>query len=272
MDKDILLGSGLPVFQNRHDNSRVFVQLSENAGCPVGCKYCYIPNVGQEARPIGQSTMAKHLDDLTTADEFTNETLVSLGCDTEPLLPETIDTTIQVLEYFRNRPNPIQLATKFRLPESLLDVIKLRDIDAPPLQVSTSVTTIRNASRLEPGAPNPTVRDENFQLNHEEHRVVSIAMMKPYIRGTIDEVEEFADLYAETPPAGIVVGTLIAKTRRDQRKQPFALDSRRDQLPLADEAYQFMDEIAQHMRDRGVNVPIWNSAAVATRALLSLRK
>lgn len=79
MDKDILLGSGLPVFQNRHDNSRVFVQLSENAGCPVGCKYCYIPNVGQEARPIGQSTMAKHLDDLTTADEFTNETSSVLG-------------------------------------------------------------------------------------------------------------------------------------------------------------------------------------------------
>lgn len=271
MGKEVPLGNGLPIFQNRHDGSRVFVQLSENAGCPIGCKYCYLPNVGDEAKPIDYQTMASRLDALTASDAFTDETLVSLGCDTEPLLPAIIDSTAQALEHFRDRPNPIQLATKLRLPQFLLDVIGLRNPNSPPLQLSTSITTIHDASKLEPGAPDPAIRAENFRFNTEEDRIISIAMMKPYRRGTIREVQEFASLYSEIPPAGIVVGPLIAKTRPGSSRRPFALDPSRDHQALADEARQFSTELTQHMSDRSVEVPIWNSAAVAVRALNSVR-
>lgn len=259
------LGSGMPKFQERHDGSRVFIQLSENAGCPIGCKYCYIPRLGEKAQPIRPEDMSKRLTSLTEDERFTDDTAISIGCDTDPFLPDITPVTAQVLDFFKDRNNPIQIASKLLVPPEVRKAIKDRGSDKSAVMLSVSITALRSAALIEPGAPLPWERATNFLLSPREDNIYPIAMMKPYRRGTVSEVDGFVNLYAELPPQSIIIGKLIAKAREADRKTypPFALDPSRHHMPLPDEAMDFASRLKEGLEEKGICVPIHHSAAEA---------
>ncbi len=265
---ELFLGTGEPTFQHRPDGiSRVFVQLSENAGCPIGCKYCYIPNVGKPAMGISPDRMHARLAELVEHPDFSEETLVSLGCDTDPFLDDTIPATLQALKFFNNRPNPLQIATKLRLPPEAERLMHERPETVQSVVLSTSITTIAHAERIEPGAPSAEERAHNLDARNG---IDSLAILKPYRRGTIHELPAFTDLFSRHTPVGIIMGGLI--THAKSGTKPFALDPTRWHTPLSEEGYEFSRRLQQGLSERGVDIKVWHSAAVAAIALHGVKR
>lgn len=194
-------------WQTRDDGgNRVFIQGPSDS-CPVGCAYCYIGGKGAEPRPYDKSRLNDTLDAVTGHPDFSDHTMVSLGCDTDPLLPQLVAGTIQILGRFAKRPNAVQLANKLVIPGELIDFSQDWPLGKRPPVFSTSITTIKFADKLEPLAPTPELRASNFDLL-SQIGWNSIALMKPILASTAGELDAFTALYKRHTPDGIVVGSM----------------------------------------------------------------
>lgn len=267
------IGTGIPTFADvsdeayRGDYNRLFVQLSANAGCPINCGYCYIPRRGQAAEPLDLKQLENWLDTATESSEFSEKTLVSLGCDTDPNLENIVPATKLVLDYF-GQHRYVQLATKLPLSDPVLEVIGRRtEAGAPPVMVSTSITSIQDAKWLEPLAPSPQERAKNLAYTRQEHGIASAAIIKPYHAGSIEEVDVFADVLASPALEAVVVGGMIAADRTGNMR-PFALDSGRSHLELRPQGAAFRALLEKALRNRNCTPAFFGSAATALIELI----
>lgn len=235
-------------WQTRDDGgNRVFIQGPSDS-CPIKCAYCYISGKGVEPEPYNSSRLDDTLDAIVGDENFTDYTMVSLGCDTDPLLPRLLDGTIQIMGRFARRPNPVQLASKLIIPTQLVEFAQDWPLGKRPPVFSTSITSIGHAATLEPFAPTPLERARNF-ATLATVRWSSLSLMKPLLPSVEREKESFVNLYKKYTPDGIVVGDMYRRGVGDGTKKvhPIAGNwSLREQEAYKQDVIQYLQKHLPH--------------------------
>ena len=221
---------------------RVFVPLAVS-GCGVGCKYCYIGSPAGRARALPASRMAVLLRGLARsidAGTITTDTLVAIGCDTEVAISSAMTANaLMCLDFADTYRLPVQLATKFPLPEPLRHRLDSWSPHNPHPVVFTTITTIASSARIEPNAPRPAERVVNFGP-HGGHWL-SYALVKPFLAQSESDICELLALLDGNRPDGVVVGIRYrraAGTAVPGSPHPIAEDWM--SVPLPQEARAFM--------------------------------
>jgi hypothetical protein len=211
------------------ENGRIFLDLASQ-GCGVGCRYCYIaePAAGVRPLPVAQirATLVQLMEVLGSA-RPESPPLLTIGADTEVSAhPDIVRNAEECLAFGAEHQLPAQLATKFPLPPSLLSCLNSWPAQAPTPVVFTTITTVTRFRELEPGAPPPIVRADNFSLPRQ--RWLSYALVKPFHSASARDSDELLDLFLRKRPDGVVVGAHYqhepagARQNGDRYGHPFA--------------------------------------------------
>lgn len=218
------MSSSLP--QVALEQGRAFIPLAVN-GCGVGCKYCYIDQPGERAVALSSSAIDQSLREVQdTLDPSSGEsdTLLAVGCDTEVgISGSIIQNALKCFEFAQEHRLPIQLATKFPLPQPLRECFEAWPPDQPRPVVFTTITTISISARIEPNAPRPAERAVNF--DRHEGPWLSYALIKPFLEATSHDAEALIGLLSERRPDGAVVGARYrrrAAATESGSEHPFA--------------------------------------------------
>ena len=253
-----------------YDDPRVFIPLSSNGGCPIGCKYCYIPNLGKEPVPIESAAFDELLRKTTEDPQYIQgRTLVSFGCVDDPFYPSLVPNLIKGLSHFASVQQPgqpvIQIASKLMVPEEIFNLSQdwPQNVYAPT--VSVSITSIKNAPKIEPNAPSPEDRAKNFDTL-QKMGWYSLAMMKPYLPTMPDEVDTFADLYTRHTPDAVVIGSRHKKNSRsnNRRNKPHAVAPDWSRVDNNEEMQDFAAQLQRALAERALgHVPVFDSSVKA---------
>jgi DNA repair photolyase len=204
---------GLPARVTFQDG-RAFIPLALH-GCGVGCKYCYIGSPKRAAEALSASQMFEML--RTVSDHISGalagpRPILAIGCDTELAISEAVTANAMLcLDFARDFRLPVQLATKFPLPEPVLQRLECWPNRGPGPIVFTTITTIALSSRLEPNAPTPWQRSANFRPHSEAWQ--SYALIKPFLETSRADLDALLELLGRERPDGIVVGVRYRRSR-----------------------------------------------------------
>ncbi len=158
-------------------------------GCSFGCVYCYVPSMGFEGRPRVYPLSGEQLVYALALNPYLvpgeHGTLIAIGSVTEPFMNPAV--TRRTIEYVgaikRWLGNPIQAATKSVVSEN--DARELARACEGRMSVLISITTLKLASKLEPGAPPPKKRlGSSLMLSRLGLKVC--LFMRPIIPGVTD--------------------------------------------------------------------------------------
>ncbi|KSW12251.1 DNA photolyase [Pyrodictium occultum] len=177
--------------------------IHTGVGCNFGCLYCYVPDMGFPLKPRPYPLSGLQLVYALLNNPYfvpgPRGTLLAFGSVTEPFMPETVDRALEYLEEtWRHLRNPQQISTKSVLDgERLERFVKSSD---PRINVLITITTLRYAHMLEPGAPSP---DERLRFAAElARRGVSVTLfLRPIVPGVTDR--ELEDIIRRAREAGI---------------------------------------------------------------------
>ncbi|MDK2384540.1 MAG: radical SAM protein, partial [Candidatus Korarchaeota archaeon] len=184
--------------------------IHTGTGCSYGCVYCYVPDMGFPMRPRPYPLAAEQLAYAVAINPYVavgrHGTLLALGSVTEPLLPETRDRALAYIEALRGfLGNPAQLSTKAYIDAELAGELAGRD---PSISILVSLSTLRMASRLEPGAPSPRERLEG--IGNASRRGLHVSLfLRPIIPG-VTEADAPAIMHGARVRGarGVVMGSL----------------------------------------------------------------
>lgn len=186
--------------------------VSPALGCPAACAFCYLPSTN-EAAPTNPP---KHnLVDMIQKDrrfiKGPGGTLISLGCLSEPLAPHSIRATLSFLERAQKWRNPIQLATRWVVPQRLAADF-LRVASGCDLVLFHSMSTVNRAREFERGT-SPTAKRLEFFSACAKAGLRNILYIKPFISGvTTSDVKEFVRIIEQYRPMAIVVGPMYSNS------------------------------------------------------------
>ena len=130
---------------------RMFVNTA--LGCKANCKYCYLPKIqnGIDVDYISAESAIEMVEYNSCFVKGENGTIISIGCYSECLDEENIAKTKAILEYFLPMGNYIQLATKQKISNDIIDVIIDKRVFKEQVSVYISMPTISEISQLESG-------------------------------------------------------------------------------------------------------------------------
>jgi DNA repair photolyase len=180
-------------------------------GCPVGCSYCYIYDMGFSWQAAPYSLNGLQLVAALLFNKYFYPTkwgtYLAFGSVTEPFLPSVLPKTLEYLravgEYLGN---PCQVSTKMVINDEHVD--ELARITGSKLSILVTVTSLSQYAHLERRAPHPLKRLELVsRLRSKGFKpFVFIRPLLPGLR--VEEVDEIAELAKASGAYGIVVGNL----------------------------------------------------------------
>ena len=180
-------------------------------GCRFGCLYCYVPDMGFPMKPRPYPLSGLQLVYALLVNPYfipgPYGTLLAFGSVTEPFMEETRERALEYLEHtWRLLGNPQQVSTKAVLRgEQLRRFLETSD---PRISVLVSITTLRHAEILEPGAPPPRERLLFMKQLSEHGRHVSL-FLRPIIPGVTDrELDSIMEEAARHGAAAVIPGSL----------------------------------------------------------------
>lgn len=179
-------------------------------GCPLGCIYCYIYDMGFPGKATPYPLSPLQLVYALLSNPYfipgPRGTLVAIGSVTEPFLPETRQRAIEYIEAIAGYlKNPIQFSTKARLGPGDAERLKRADPGISPL---ITIISLRKAHILEPNAPPPRERLETIRILGEKG-LKPILFYRPIIPGVNDEeAEQVFRAAAENGATAVVLGGL----------------------------------------------------------------
>jgi DNA repair photolyase len=190
------------------DVGRAFLDLARS-GCGSGCTYCYID------APLGTQILATMVDVdnalelLMTDPRFArgpSGTLISISPGSEPLKSsQSLALVLRMLQALLPFGNPVQIPTKEPVPTSLVKCLDKYARYAHQVVIFVSLSTISNASRLEPHAAPIETRLANAQTLRG-HSCHSCAYIKPFLRSALGEVDDFVTFLNRAAFDSICVG------------------------------------------------------------------
>ncbi|ABM81023.1 radical SAM protein [Hyperthermus butylicus] len=185
--------------------------IHTGVGCNVGCLYCYVPDMGFPLKPRPYPLNGLQLVYALVLNPYfvpgPDGTLLAFGSVTEPLLPETVEQTIEYLRHTRNYlGNPQQLSTKLVVQGELFE--RFTEALEPRANILITITTISKAHILEPRAPPPMERFEFARMLVERGINVTL-FLRPIIPGVTDrELDAILSAAARAGVRTIVPGSL----------------------------------------------------------------
>lgn len=202
------------------DSKRIFINTA--IGCKAGCKYCYLRNVGIDdvVKKFDKSII---LDEIKKREEkklFVNGpkgTIVSFGCFTECWDEEVKTLTMDILKFFIEKGNYIQIASKKSFQEKEIKV--LGEMLKYPNQVTINVSlpVYGQAAKIEPYAEWTERRIENFSYN-KKYNIDTVLYIKPVLENiTIKDLDVYIDLITKYE-LKVVVGELLETQKNEDTR------------------------------------------------------
>lgn len=194
------------------DRERIFINTA--IGCDAKCKYCYLPNIGinEVTKNIDKNIILNEVDKREAEANFVEGpqgTIVSFGCFTECWNKDVKKLTIDMLLYFMDKGNYIQIATKEYIPKDDIDLLQ-RNLKYPnQVTINVSVPVYENAMWMEPYAEKVKRRIQNFEYN-KRYGMDTILYIKPVIENiTIRDLEMYIRLINKHQ-LKVVVGNFLS--------------------------------------------------------------
>ena len=185
--------------------SRVFLPFT-HFGCGIGCTYCYIDHPSAPAEYLSDHEIGEHVASIPRQ----SDAIACLASDTDPFVTER--STAIAETYLRACEAAgvcVQIATKCVLPTSIRDILDSW-VGNKPI-VFTTITSVRLASRMEPGAPSAQLRATNFRRQSDRWR--SVALVKPLLSLSDSDRCDLIDLILSVPPDAAVFGSRFRRRR-----------------------------------------------------------
>lgn len=192
------------------DNTRVFINPS--LGCSGECSYCYLPKVGYKNNSTNYKTISsqKIINQIEKSElNINKDTLITLGCYCECWDDYNKKETIDIIKYFLEKGNQIQLSTKKCILKEDLDEILPLIKYYGQLVVFVSSTTISNQSVFEKNTTNISERFNNFSILNLLN-IPAVLYMKPILKDiTIKDLELYKQYINQFNIKDIVVGSIF---------------------------------------------------------------
>lgn len=193
-------------------DGRVYINFTES-GCGFGCTYCFIPRKGYSQILLPREMIFNEIRDLIMSGIICGRIgiVFVLASETEAFVSgKSTDTVNQLLAMLLPLGNPIQIATKSKVPESTIQTIRsLRRYDSQVL-IYISVTTISSWKALEPGSVDPESRFKNFP-ELKRWAIPSCLLIKPFTIHTETDLLEFQNYIASFQPDYVCIGARYSR-------------------------------------------------------------
>ncbi len=179
-------------------------------GCSLGCKYCYVEDMGMRGPPESYKLSGFQLVYAILSNPFflpsQYGTMLAFGSITEPFLPGIRERTFEYLRVVSELlGNPTQISTKYYLSKEESRI--LGEID-PKLSVLVTIPCLIKAEIIEPYAPRPELRFQTIR-NLRDESIHTSLFLRPIIPGVTDlEGPKIIENAKSAGANGVVLGAL----------------------------------------------------------------
>lgn len=196
---------------------RIFVNTE--IGCRASCKYCYMESI-LETNTIQRVEASKVIEEVKHIERIggyvpgRENTIVSIGCYSECLFQNNIDDTIELIKYFTNKDNYIQIVTKQSIPSEVCEVIRSSRRFKNQINVYISMPTYSKIDAIEKGTVGLEERIKNIEIC-KENEINVVLYIKPFLESiTLCDLDFYIDLIKKykTP---VIVGNYLSVEKND---------------------------------------------------------
>lgn len=193
---------------------RLFV--SPVLGCSGACSYCYLAIKDYNTAKQNTCTVAECLAIAKESSEFVwgrNGTIISVGAWGDIFPHNNLELTeysVRTVKSLLAWGNPVQIMSKYSLQEQYIKEI-VNEIRYPEqLLYSTTITSIKNWDKVEPGTCSPQERLSTC-LQFYESNVPTCVLLKPFIINlTGAEIEHIIDYLLDYRIKYCILGVMYA--------------------------------------------------------------
>lgn len=199
------------------EQKRLFVNTG--IGCEGGCKYCYLSHIGISdiARDIDKMDIVKEVEKREKCGKFikgSKGTIVSFGCFTECWNENVRKLTLELLLYFINKGNYIQMATKEFIEQKDIEFLSKHLKFKNQLTINVSLPVYYKAKQIEPNTEDVNKRIENFRYN-KHYGMDVVLYIKPVLENvTIENLDIYKNLI-NNYELKVIVGNYLEVNRME---------------------------------------------------------
>lgn len=202
------------------DSSRLFINTT--LGCNGGCSYCYLPKVGYDNNNLSNNFMsASSIIEFLEHNAYITDinTLITLGCFSECWNEKNKKETIELIKYFLNKGNQVQMSTKKRVEyNDLIDIIPFIQYYGQ-FVIFVSSSTITKHSLIEKNTDIPSIRFESFNLIKY---IPVVLYLKPILKNiTIADLDLYEKYIKDYKIRDVVVGSIFT-SKVSEETVPFS--------------------------------------------------
>lgn len=217
------------------NNNRIFINTC--LGCNGGCLYCYLPSLGYNNKsndlPVKKaSQIIKEIEESRI--NINERTLITIGCFSECWDERNKPQTIELIKYFLQKGNQVQLSTKKQI--TIEDAKKFQDLIMYRGQfaIYVSSASISQWKQIETNTDEPEKRFETFEIS-KELNIPTVLYMKPILQGiTIKDINLYQEVIKKYGIKDVVVGSIF-KEKELEETVHFSDENKLFYNPVSDE-------------------------------------
>ena len=197
------------------DNKRIFINTS--LGCTGKCSYCYLPKIGYSNKEIiSKSKKCNEILEMIKENkiDINKETIITIGCFSECFDNFNKEETINIIKYFLEKGNQVQVSTKKKLYERDIEKIEKSIKYYGQFILFVSSATISKHEKIEENTDLPKERFENFKYIS---KFPVILYMKPILKNiTYSDIELYKKVIEYYKIEKIVVGSIFTEEKSEE--------------------------------------------------------
>lgn len=217
------------------NNDRIFINTC--LGCNGACSYCYLPRLGynNKSNDLLVREASQIIKDIEESGiNIDEKTLITLGCFSECWDEKNRPQTIELIRYFLQKGNQIQLSTKKQVTvedvEGFQDLIKYMG----QLVIFVSSASISQWEQIERNTDSPTKRFETFKVS-KKLNIPTVLYMKLILQGiTIQDIKLYQEVVKRYGIKDVVVGSIF-KEKESEETVHFSNKNKLFYNPVSDE-------------------------------------
>jgi DNA repair photolyase len=204
------------VFEN---NSRLYVNTS--LGCTGGCSYCYLPKIGLSNKIVNDKHLSAKevMEKVEKEFNIKDDILISFGCFSECWDKGNKETTKNLIKYFLDKGNQVQMSTKREVKLNDMKNIEKHIKYFGQLVIFISSASISEWQKYEANTEAPDLRFQGFNIT-TKYRIPTVLYLKPVLRNiTIKDINLYKDLIEKYNIRDVVVAGMIEEDGTDRKAE-----------------------------------------------------
>lgn len=199
------------------NSERIFINTC--LGCKGACSYCYLPNLGynNKSNDLLVKEAFQIIKDIEESKiDIDEKTLITLGCFSECWDEKNRPQTIELIRYFLQKGNQIQLSTKKQV--TVEDVKQFQDLIKymGQLVIFVSSASISQWEQIEKNTEKPSKRFKTFKIS-KELNIPTVLYIKPVLQGiTINDIELYQQVIRKYGIKNVVVGSIFKEKKSEE--------------------------------------------------------